>query len=542
MAMAIGSCEEIITMEQNAPTAISSHQLIDLSQIVVSKTNPRTHFDKGKLDELADSILRQGVIVPILVRPKGDRFELVAGERRFKAAGQVKLAQIPAIVRELDDKQTLEIQVIENLQREDLHPLEEAEGYARLIKSHGYDADSLAAKIGKSRSYVYARMKLAELCAEAKKAMWDGKISHSIGLLLARIPDAQLQREALKNIIPNQREAWRRDMSYRDAQEYIRREFMLRLHDAPWKKDDATLLPEAGPCTTCPFRTGNQKELFSDVDSADICTKPSCFQAKGLAFFNRKAADAGAAGAEVLTIEQSKKVLRHGYVDESSGYVEADKQCWSDSKNRTYRKLLGDSVQPVVAYDGEKHKVVEMYRLKDAKEALKENGVKHDRWSSSSRGSMNADRRHAEESRIKKQILGVVIAELIARSSKLTFTPKLFRLFATALAYHFRWQMDEVLVGRGQKKPNYQSREKAIKKFIADQKTDGQLIGVLGEVLFFRWNTENDEKKDLQDEFCKLAKIDIGGISKRIRADAAARKRQRKPKTAKATKKAKARR
>src|ERR1700674_3112427 len=109
-----------------AATAELGHHLLQIGSIDVSKTNPRKHFDKEKLAELGDSITKHGVLVPILVRTKTNgRYELVAGERRLRAAKAVELEEIPAIVRELSDKEALEIQVIENLQRADLHPLEE---------------------------------------------------------------------------------------------------------------------------------------------------------------------------------------------------------------------------------------------------------------------------------------------------------------------------------------------------------------------------------------------------------------------------------
>lgn len=261
---------------------------LPLELIVESKTNPRKNFDKTKLQELADSITKRGVLQPILVRPIAGKYEVVAGHRRFRAAGLAKLEEIPATVQELDDKAVLEIQMIENLQREDLHPLEEAEGYASLLHSHGYTADELAAKLGKSRGYVYARMKLADLAEPVKKALWDGSLSHSIALLVARIPDKKLQVEAFKEVA-GLRFANGEPMSYRRASECIQREFMNRLADAPFDTASAQLLPRAGACTTCPMRTGNQVELFADVKNKDICTSPGCYREKLAAFLKIKA-------------------------------------------------------------------------------------------------------------------------------------------------------------------------------------------------------------------------------------------------------------
>jgi ParB/RepB/Spo0J family partition protein len=136
---------------------------VPLAKITPSTTNPRKSFPKDKLDELTDSVKRLGVLQPILLRPLngGGTYELVAGERRYRASKAAGLTDIPATVRELTDAEVLEIQVVENLQRSDLHELEEAEGYEKLLKcahpsGEKYTVDEIAAKVGKSRSYVFA--------------------------------------------------------------------------------------------------------------------------------------------------------------------------------------------------------------------------------------------------------------------------------------------------------------------------------------------------------------------------------------------------
>lgn len=164
----------------------------------------RSHYDAAALKELAANIKAVHVIEPIVVRPKADapeeRFELVAGERRWLASGEAGLESIPAIVRTLDDRQVLEIQLIENLHREGLHPLEEAEGYEALMRDHRYGPDELVANLGRSRAYIYGRLKLLALEKPARKAFYEGKLSTATALLLARIPVQALQLEALKEI------------------------------------------------------------------------------------------------------------------------------------------------------------------------------------------------------------------------------------------------------------------------------------------------------------------------------------------------------
>lgn len=153
-----------------------------------SKTNPRKSCDAKRQAELAESVRRNGVMQPILVRPLGeDRYEIVAGYCRWTAAVAAGLELMPCMVRTLTDTEALELQLIENVQRADLHPMEEAEGYAALIQ-RGYTAQRIAEKVGKSPAYVYDRMKLMELSEAAKTFFLDGVLSPSHAILLARIP------------------------------------------------------------------------------------------------------------------------------------------------------------------------------------------------------------------------------------------------------------------------------------------------------------------------------------------------------------------
>ncbi len=169
-------------------------QLVHLDRVIPSKTNPRHTFDQAKLAELTESVRRHGVLQPILVRPKGAGFELVAGERRYRAAKAAGLAEIPASVRELSDVAVLELQVIENLQREDIHPLEEAQGYRRLLETKEYTVARIAERIGRSAVYVYDRVKLLKLTKEAQALFMDGKITAGHAVILSRLKPTDQQR------------------------------------------------------------------------------------------------------------------------------------------------------------------------------------------------------------------------------------------------------------------------------------------------------------------------------------------------------------
>jgi ParB family chromosome partitioning protein len=164
-----------------------------LADLRRSPLNPRKHFDQAGLEELSRSIRELGIIEPLVARPVGDAFEIVAGERRFRAATLAGLEVVPCTVKHLSDSQALEIMVVENNQREDVNALEEADGFSRLLKS-GYDVDRLAERLGRSKKYVYDRVKLLDLAAPAKQLLSDGVLTPGHGILLARLkPEDQLR-------------------------------------------------------------------------------------------------------------------------------------------------------------------------------------------------------------------------------------------------------------------------------------------------------------------------------------------------------------
>lgn len=168
--------------------------LISLERIQPSSTNPRTRTESGQMEDLIASVRSHGVLQPILVRPLNGHYEIVAGHRRHQAAVKAELAEIPAVVRELTDTEALEIQLIENLQRADLHPLEEAEGYERLMRLPGYDAEKIAGRIDRSVKYVYDRVKLLNLIEPIRKVFYAGEITPGHAILLARLAPADQKR------------------------------------------------------------------------------------------------------------------------------------------------------------------------------------------------------------------------------------------------------------------------------------------------------------------------------------------------------------
>src|SRR5438309_3148427 len=228
------------------PPVVASIQDIPLEKILESKTKPRRFFDEAKLAELADNIRQHGVLQPILLRPlpegEAGLFELVAGTRRYRASKLAKRESIPATVRDLTDAQALELQVIENVQRVDVHPLDEAQGYAALIELEPdtYTAESIAARVGRSPAYVNGRLRLIQLIPEAKQAFYEDKLTVAHAFEIARLQPND-QRRALQECFPQYRNAAAilkdkkaEATTVRELRAWIEQEIHLDLANAPF--------------------------------------------------------------------------------------------------------------------------------------------------------------------------------------------------------------------------------------------------------------------------------------------------------------------
>jgi ParB/RepB/Spo0J family partition protein len=354
---------------------------LPIELVQASPTNPRKHFDLAKLEELAASIKKSGLLQPILVRPRdgarrGDAlYEIVAGERRWRASRLGGELFINAIVRPMNDYDVVELQMVENLQRADLSPLEEADGYHQLLQRNdkfmGLKVEDLCARIGKSRSHVFQRLKLRALGEAGRMALEAGELSASVALLVARLPTEADQKRATEHLV----QGWGGEpMSYRNAQAWIEREFMLRLSAAKFKITDATLVPTAGSCRECPKRTGANPDLFSDVEHADTCTDPACFHAKADAHAARLKAEAEARGTAVISGAEAKKAMPYAH-GTPKGYFKLDEPQYQVS-DKPLRKLLGKDGPDVIAFENPHTKeIIEVVREEDALKALKAKGL-----------------------------------------------------------------------------------------------------------------------------------------------------------------------
>jgi len=274
-------------MQTQVITPNAVPQEVPLSLLTPSNTNPRQHFNEDDLNELAETIRKSGVYQAILARPKEQGLEIVFGERRYRASLLAGKETIPALVREMSDAEVLEAQLVENLQRRDVHPMEEAEGYKRLLSlaEPTYTVEQIAAKVGKTPAYITTRLKLTDLCDEAAAAFYQDHVGVGHALLLAKLPPEQQKpalRACFKEVYNGGDKPTRVLLPVRNLQFWIATNVLLILKDAPFNKRDTQLLPTAGSCADCPKRTGHNKLLFGDDlgKQGDQCTDPTCYQAK----------------------------------------------------------------------------------------------------------------------------------------------------------------------------------------------------------------------------------------------------------------------
>jgi ParB family transcriptional regulator, chromosome partitioning protein len=299
-----------------APNALLAQDIL-LSRIEESKTNPRREFDEIKLAELSSNIRQHGVLQPVLVRPlpggEAGYYELVAGARRFRASRLAGRESIPATIRELTDAECLELQLIENLQRADVHELDEARGYAALmqIEPEVYTIETLAEKIGRSEKYIYSRLRLMHLVEEIQQAFYNGKFSVAHAFEIARL-EPEDQRRAFAECFPNHRSvaAAVKDkrseaISVRQLRDWIAREIHLDLANAPFDLHDEQLVLSAGSCAKCPKRTGNNPLLFPDVRRKSICSDPACYRGKVEALVQIRVRPLAAAGEDPLRVSHT---------------------------------------------------------------------------------------------------------------------------------------------------------------------------------------------------------------------------------------------
>ncbi len=259
-----------------------------LRQLVPSPTNPRKSFDVVKTTELAESIKEKGVLQPILVRAKGKQYEIVCGERRYRASCMVetmdkKRNTIPAIVRELSDQEVREMQLIENFQREDVHPMEEALAIKYAVETGQYNMEDLRHKVGKSITYIKQRMKLNSLTEDWQKLFFNGNINITTALQLSQFT-ADTQTQILEDEDEPIEDYLNNPENKIEFSKYQFNRYKGNLSDATFDLADENLVPSIGACTSCQFNT-SCAQLFPDDATDARCTNVACFATKTDVFY-----------------------------------------------------------------------------------------------------------------------------------------------------------------------------------------------------------------------------------------------------------------
>lgn len=306
---------EVTAIPENRTTDHALVEEIRLDQIQPSKNNPRRRVDQAAMAELTESIKARGVLQPILVRPMtAGGYQIVCGERRWQASQAAEKRTIPARIVNLTDAEALELAVIENVQRENIHELDEALGYKALIKQDPahYTVETIAAKVGRSPKYIYGRLKLGELTPNLQKAFYEGKLTVGHATEIARLQPKDQER-ALSECFPGHRTTAAilkdkdpRPISVRELRDWIQREIHLSLAQAPFDVNDPNLLPAAGACTACPKRSGSNPLLFADtIKRPDVCTDPECFKQKLDTLVARRTEELEKSGEKLVKVSDS---------------------------------------------------------------------------------------------------------------------------------------------------------------------------------------------------------------------------------------------
>jgi ParB/RepB/Spo0J family partition protein len=524
---------------------------------------PRKHFDQAALEDLAASVKEHGIQSPPLVRPlprftlqepdltshdwiikdhagkamshwskkfedvarkelaelNKHAYELVFGERRWRAAQLAKLETMPVLVRQLTDNQVRELQVVENLQRADISPLEEAQAMRDWMDKDGVTADQVAEKIGKSRSHVFARLKLLKLSEPVRKAVLEGKVSQSLGELIARVPGEAAQVKALEGI-QNGNQFWSKTeqksvtepMSIRAARDFIEEKFMVPLKGAAFdrKIEYAGSKVCPGACESCQFRSGNMKEEFPDIGSPDVCTNPAGFKEKTRLHAESLVATAYAKGERVLQGKALKGLFREdAYM--SGKYALHYQSAWVDlgakpqQGNRTWEQLLGKHVPKDavhVAFDpaGRRH---ELLSETMALEAGKAAGLKV-RSETEVKAEQQQDRAKREErsefrNRVARAALGLVRKKV--EGLELKAFGKVLRFMCQDMGF------DEVARVRGVAEPTLLD--------LVEKGTDSQVLALMLEESMAHNTVDwNGEYEPGFDKRLKEFGVDLGKVEK----------------------------
>lgn len=517
-------------MSDSKKTVPMESLIVDLSlaSIMPSKTNPRKGANPESIKDLAASVAEKGVLVPIIVRPAGEKkYELVAGARRCAASTMAGKESIPAIIRELTDDEAMEVQIIENLQREGVDPIDEAQGFQLLIQKSKYTHEQVAEKIGKPVGYVRMSIKLLGLQKGVVDALKGGAITVTHARLIARLSPAY-QIEALKRCTERYWSAGQHNVfmiSAKDLQSWIRTHVMLEMKKAPFDVADAMLVPKAGPCSNCPKRTTKADGLFSDITGDDRCADPKCYEEKLEAHIAAlKAEEMKKTGKQTLAVSTEYR----------SGSPGLTRDKYEPAKPKSC-----EHVERAIAADGENvGTFIYICRQKTCK--------KHHQ--SSSLGStpdckerLAQEKREREKLALKQKVNDAILMEILITPS-LKLTDKLARevmvpYIVDSLDHDTLRDICRVMQLEPLKKNDYKDYVGALQKYIAVLK-DKEVAGFLLVLVAGSCVKVNQYRPDAVNNLLKLTAEEVGVNVRKIQSQVEAGVRAQKKAAKKKPKKA----
>jgi ParB/RepB/Spo0J family partition protein len=507
-------------------------QSVPLAQLRESPFNPRKHYDEAGLTELAASITDRGILQPLLVRRIEDEktpYEIVAGHRRFRAAKIAKLTTVPVIVHAFTDREVRQVQLIENAQRVDLSPLEEAEAYAAL-RELGLSTRDIAEQVKKKPSYIAARLTLNTLPAKVKAELSAGVLTAEHAELIGLIPDPKLQEQALKQFIvehfieANSTKMAKGVIPLAKARRIVETEFMTVLSAAPFDTDDPTLSP-LGACATCPFRSGNDRDLFGSVQGKNVCTNLADYRLK-IENHLKRLREQGF--TVLLTPREVKEVFPFGNPQVADGYVDLEAKSADDPKGRTYDQLLAAEPKRSTVFAFVNGRMRRVFPKAQLAAALDASGHEFLRRKAERPASNDAEREARAQQKIERAVRQATIAAFAAAIPKAKLgLSEWIDLLAHIVIEEKGWQLEDVLPRHGfdGKRDALKGKcEETAKKLVAKM-NDAQKRAFVIDALMHTWAGPNADagKRAIFAKVVAQLGIDAKAIEKQVRASVAAK-------------------
>jgi ParB/RepB/Spo0J family partition protein len=520
----------VVPLAAVPPPAPPPSALIAVALIDESGTNPRKHFDKTQLEELSASVAEYGVLEPLLVRKRNKgRYEVVAGARRLRAAKIIGLTEVPVMVCEFTDAEVFRVQLAENLDRADLTPLEEAEAFGTL-RDEGNSVQEIARIVKRRTPEVAARLALLTLPKKVKDALASGLLPVGHAELIGRIPDKKLQEDALAKILRDWNEGDEgkklvAPLPLAAARRLIEEQFMTSLENAPFDPEDADLSP-LGACSTCPHRSGNAPDLFGDVKRKNLCTNPADFRLKTEKHLLRLKE----AGYTVLVRKEEVK-RAFPYADNphhlSADYVDLERTCTFDPKNRSYESLLGRKGKLKTVFALVDGQVRRLYAAKEIRAALVDAGhafAKEKKKQAAQ--AKNAARPSKSERAVAAAITGALEQEVARKLGTAKLTIAVWsELLAWGLVLAEGFRVEEVLRRHGfegTKQEFAENRDKIVRKLLGDMSSGERLAFALDFIVGdFHDATANDAQRAYHKDLAKMLAIDAVKLAKQVADDVA---------------------